>query len=223
MSNNSYRYTEPIEMPRGKKYGSNYNVFQSPKLNRRVATFSNLEFYHCLKLEMNPDVEYYCEQPARLSTYVDGAGGVVHFVPDVYVVMRDGKEYFVEVKYRSELQKDDTKRQIVAESKYSRENGLLYKLSTEKEILSSNFIAESRLQMVEYVNRYRYEFDDYVFDRLLLFLIHNQHVTVEALIENGIVDLSKALALVSVSIFNGIVTVTEKGRPFDLKTEVVAR
>ena len=59
----NYKFTTPIKMPRGTHYGSNYWMFESKKIHRCVTAYSNLEYENLLTLEMNPEVEYYCEQP----------------------------------------------------------------------------------------------------------------------------------------------------------------
>lgn len=59
-------YINPIEMPRGTHYGSNYWEAYSNKLKRKICLFSNLEYENFLSLEMNANVMKYCEQPWRL-------------------------------------------------------------------------------------------------------------------------------------------------------------
>lgn len=74
-----YRYEEPIFRLRSSSYGSNYWVFHSRKLRRRVAVFSNLEYENILTLEMNPDVEWYCEYPLETTVYIGGKESKVLF------------------------------------------------------------------------------------------------------------------------------------------------
>lgn len=38
-----YKFSEPLEMPRATHYGSNYWMFESRKLHRRVTAYSNLD------------------------------------------------------------------------------------------------------------------------------------------------------------------------------------
>ena len=68
----NYKFTTPIKMPRGTHYGSNYWMFESKKIHRCVTAYSNLEYENLLTLEMNPEVEYYCEQPYSATVFVGG-------------------------------------------------------------------------------------------------------------------------------------------------------
>ena len=131
------------------------------------------------------------------------------------------------MKYTSDL-KDEKKgertlRQIQAEGKYCRENGMRFTLSTEKTLIPSNFYVENRLQMVSYVNRSRYSFPERAFDDMTLYLINHPKVTVQDLVSAGIIESSRALAFVSVAIFNGKARVNDNGRTFGLNTEVYSR
>ena len=62
-------YTTPIKMPRNMHYGSNYYEFLSKKLGRVVTAFSSLEYWNQICLEMNPQIEKYCEQPIETEVY----------------------------------------------------------------------------------------------------------------------------------------------------------
>lgn len=69
---NEHIYQKPVEMPRGTHYGNNYWIFQSRKVGRNVTAFSNLEHDNLVTLEMNPEVEWYCEQPEKTTVFYDG-------------------------------------------------------------------------------------------------------------------------------------------------------
>lgn len=98
-----YRYTKPVEMPRSTHYGNNYYVIPSRKLKRNVSAFSFLEYANILTLEMNPLVEFYCEQPCTVDVYVDGRKFNTTF--DVYVVYTDGREEMM-ARYRETSQRE---------------------------------------------------------------------------------------------------------------------
>lgn len=94
-------YTEPISMPRGTHYGNNYYEFMSRKNRRIVTAFSNLEYWNQICMEMDANVEKYCEQPLKTQVYLDGQ--TYETVFDVWVKYKDGREEFQEVKYADEL------------------------------------------------------------------------------------------------------------------------
>lgn len=132
-----YLYSTPIKMPRGAHYGSNYWVFRSRKLGRRVTAFSNLEYENLISLEMDHNVVHYCEQPCEQVVNLDGERHKTVF--DVYVVYKDGTEEFQEVKYTEELESDDkrgerSRRQIEIQKHWCLQNNYKYTVRTDKEI-----------------------------------------------------------------------------------------
>lgn len=65
-------------------------------MNRKACFFSNLEYENFLTLEMNPDVEFMCEQPLQIKIMVDGILG--KSVLDFWVKYNDRHEEIQEVK-----------------------------------------------------------------------------------------------------------------------------
>ena len=125
-----YKFEKPIEMPRGSHYGSNYWIMYSRKLNRNVKAYSNLEHENHLTLEMDPEVEYYCEQPLRTEVYIDSKKHTTVF--DVWVLYKDGREEFQEVKYTSDLDKSQS--QIAVQKAWCDQSGFSYTVRTEQDI-----------------------------------------------------------------------------------------
>lgn len=137
-----YRYTKPVEMPRSTHYGNNYYVIPSRKLNRNVIAFSFLEYANILTLEMNPLVEFYCEQPCTADVYVDGRKFTTTF--DVYVVYTDGREEMQEIKYLSEYNGKDEKgerdrAQVEKQRLWCAQNAIDHALRTDGIIMPGNF------------------------------------------------------------------------------------
>ena len=131
----SYLYETPIKMPRSTHYGNNYWLFQSRKIGRRVTAFSNLEYENLISLEMDPNVVFYCEQPCEQTVIIDG--NKHHTVFDVYVVYRDGREVFQEVKYAEEIASETdgrSRKQINTQQYWCKQNNYPYELRTDKEI-----------------------------------------------------------------------------------------
>lgn len=137
-----YRYTKPVEMPRSTHYGNNYYVIPSRKLNRNVIAFSFLEYANILTLEMNPLVEFYCEQPCTADVYVDGRKCTTTF--DVYVVYTDGREEMQEIKYFSEYNAQNVKgerdrTQVETQRLWCTQNAIDHALRTDDIIMPGNF------------------------------------------------------------------------------------
>lgn len=87
-----YRFTVPLEEPRGKSYMKSYHVCFSRKLARKISALGQLQFDNLLCLEMDHRVLWYCERPLKQKYHVDGRGITV--CPSVYVVYADGTDAF---------------------------------------------------------------------------------------------------------------------------------
>lgn len=120
----AYRFMAPVRMNRGMHYGSNYYLMPSKKTGRQMEAFSSLEYYNFIRLEMDPNVEYYCEHPYCLK-YKDEKDAPCESVFDVWVYYRDGREEFQEVKYLSNItgngkDAERCKKQIKAQEDFCR-------------------------------------------------------------------------------------------------------
>lgn len=91
----------PVQVPRGRKYGSNYWETYSIKLDRQVTFYSDLEYKNYLTLEMNPKVVTFCEQPLSVELSICDKKEKTIF--DMWAQYEDGYEELQEVKYIDEL------------------------------------------------------------------------------------------------------------------------
>lgn len=96
-----YLYSTPISMPRGTHYGSDYWIIYSKKLQRQVHLYSMLEHANFIVLEMDSHVEYFCEQPLKITDY---NASKQQSVFDFWVYFTNGTYEFQEIKYSSELE-----------------------------------------------------------------------------------------------------------------------
>lgn len=114
-------------------YGERHFRF-SPKLGRRVATSSKLEYERSLLLEYDPDVESFCEQPVEAVAEINGR--ICRSRLDFGVINRAGGFRYEEVKYRADLAKPDARanRQLAIQRAWCLENGYEHRLVTDSEI-----------------------------------------------------------------------------------------
>jgi len=141
---------EPIVKgnPGRRRFGSYWESF-GPKVNRRVALNSDLEYYHWLCLEGDPEIEAYCEQPILVSAMY--AGKRHQSVLDFWIRYRSGTEEFLEVKYRSALADVRTIRQVSVQRDWCALNGYRHRIVTEECLESKVIWLRNWRQMLSYL------------------------------------------------------------------------
>ncbi|QIC04933.1 S-layer protein [Brevibacillus sp. 7WMA2] len=171
-------FDKPITTKRSSKYGSNYWYVFSPKMNRMVHLFSDLEYDHWVLVESNCHITHFCEQPKRIQISFDNT--LVTSVFDMWVKRVDGSECFIEVKYKSELDPNNPKskrslRQTTIQKMWCEENGYDYLVQTENEIRKNHVLLDNLKQIIPYIryNRIPNEMDHYQITKTL----QNQRLT----------------------------------------------
>lgn len=221
-----YRYSTPITMPRGTHYGNNYIIAMSRKLRRKIAAFSNLEYDNLVSLEMNPDVEWYCEQPCKKEVNIDGQNHSTVF--DVYVLYKNGKEEFQEVKYASSIQglSDDSERtakQISIQKTWCSQNNMPYSIRTDKDI----YLGQYHMRNLHYLfaKARRFQSSDTVSEKhLVKFLADRGQTSVGLLVNNGIISAQSGIDFLADLYYKGIIDFSNlRDECFSYKTEVIIR
>ena len=138
-------------------YGNNRWWMYSRKLCRAVHLQSNLEYQHCLLVEMDPEVVMYCEQPLRIQVQMDGR--TVASIFDMWIKYRDTREEFVEIKYSSHIDLKNPRHdpraliQITAQKIWCEQNGFMHSVRTEKTIRDNPILIENLRAMVPYLRQ----------------------------------------------------------------------
>lgn len=224
---NKYMFTKPLEMPRGRKYGSDYWIAYSSKLKRTVALYSMLEYYYFLCLEMNPDVEYFCEQPCKIEYDIDGKKHSSVF--DFWVYYADNHSEFHEVKYSKELSGDTNKalrsqNQIAHQKQWCMNNGCIYQVVTEKDIIVSEYYIENLKSLQHRVTRYNMNDYDFFLNSLREYITNcNGIAYLGDIIKQGILEKGKELDFLAYAYQTGDITMDLTYRPLDNSMEVKKR
>lgn len=194
-----YRYEKPIERPRSSNYGSSYWMFWSKKVNRRVAVFSNLEYENILTLEMDSQVEWYCEYPLETTVFVSGKEEKISF--DVWVKYTDGREVFQGVAYSVE---GDTHKKIAMQAKWCIQNGLEYEYRNEKNIHKGKFYIRNLSVLAARARRF--DKPSQTADQMILgFLSEIRRDSIENLEKSGRFENGKDLEYLADLYYRGIV------------------
>ncbi len=147
----------PVKMRRSMKYGSNYWVGFSYKQQRYVHFYSDLEYENWILVETNPEVEAFCEQPLRIQYLLEGKK--VESVFDMWIRWKDGKQSFCEIKYSTELDKENKKyertlKQIQVQEDWCKMNGYSHEVLTELVIRKNQVLLDNKRQIIPYTREF---------------------------------------------------------------------
>ena len=111
--------------------------FYSVKNKRNIDFESQLEKKFYLTFEFNDEIESYQEQPVKVETVFKGRK--IIYIPDCLIYFRPAlnkKPLLVEIKYLKEIKEKKEKivNKVKVVSKYSKENGYLFKIFTDKKL-----------------------------------------------------------------------------------------
>lgn len=216
-------YYEPVKMPRGTHYGSNYYEFLSRKQNRIVTAYSSLEYWNQICLEMNYKVDKYCEQPLKTEVFFDGCRHETVF--DVWVKYTDGTVEFQEVKMSEEIEDGDnyderSSKQIVLQKAWCEQNGVNYRVRTDKDIVLGTHYIRNLLYL--YPKVLRIDSLDSTAERYILKYISERGlITAGQLVNGGIISSKTGIDLLAYLYYKGKISfVNLFNEPFSFATEV---
>ncbi len=216
-------YTTPIKMPRGTHYGNNYYEFLSRKLNRTVTAFSNLEYWNQICLEMDYNVDTYCEQPLETEVFFDGQTYKTVF--DIWLKYKNGNEEFQEIKFSEELENRSLSstrsyKQIAIQKAWCEQNGKTYVVKTDKDIILGTHYLRNILYL--YPKVLHLEHTDKIAEKHILKFVRDRGVvTVGHLINNGIISAQSGIDILAYLFYKGELFFSNlENEPFGYATEV---
>lgn len=141
-------YNSPVKAGPQTQYGNNRWEVYSPKLGRNVTLYSDLEYDHWVLVEVDPEVQTFCEQPLKIQIKIPI--GKISTIFDMWILWNNGIEEFREVKYANDLENytPDSRifRQIEAQKKWCELENKNYTIITDKEIRNNQiFLANWKL------------------------------------------------------------------------------
>lgn len=218
------KYT-PIEMPVGRKYGSDYFVVKSYKIKRIIHLYSNLEFKNWLTLETDPEVQSFCEQPYKAEMLISGERKATIF--DMWVLYRNGIEEFQEIKYSDQLtdplNKDYLRcsEQVAFQKKWCKANKINYVIRSENSIELSRFYIENMLHISSCIKSYDPIYAKSFYNQITK-LIGPTETTLENLYYalGSPIYFDEFLSIISFAYYDGIVALNILKDELGLNTEV---
>ena len=150
-------YSEPV-LPKGKRFVNRWTSY-SPRLNRDVLLYNDLEYDFWSLIETDPLVETFCEKPLKIKQLVDG--NIIESTFDMWVKYRDGNEVFYGVKYASVFDTTDIKKhnstmhQINAQRLWSEEQGHTYNIRTDQHIRQNKVFLANMKALIPYLKQHK--------------------------------------------------------------------
>lgn len=197
-----YKYEKAVSRMRKDYYGKNYWCFESRKLHRRVAVFSNLEYENILNLEMNPEVEWYCEYPLETVVFIGGKETKVLF--STWVLYTNGKEEYQGVSYQKDASAK-SKQQIGAMLMWCLQNNQQFSFCNETTIEKGQFFI--RNLNVLFVRARRFAAHSKNADMAIINYLQNiDTATIGYLESSGRFEKNKTLDYIADLFYRGVIT-----------------
>lgn len=216
-----YLYNTPIIMPRGTHYGSDYWIIYSKKLQRQVHLYSMLEHANFIVLEMDSHVEYFCEQPLKITDINDTRQQSIF---DFWVYFTNGTHEFQEVKYSNELTETTesalrSQKQITFQSNWCKKQNHAYRVVTEKDLYQSEYYINNLEILYSFVLRQSTPIITEKENALYKFLMTGSQ-TISAIEKQAIFSEENIMANLALLYYKGSITIDILNRPLDRKTEI---
>lgn len=142
------------------KYSSLSGQISSIKVNKIVQFESALERDFIYLAEFDINIKGYLEQPLAIN-YIDKSGFNRKYTPDFYITYHEKhrKDEIIEIKYESELNKNDPELNHKFESArtFCIKNDILFRIVTERYIRELNKI---KLENYKFLSRHRSYFEN---------------------------------------------------------------
>lgn len=218
----TYLYQKPIEMPRGTHYGSDYWIAYSYKLKRLVYFYSMLEYANFLCLEMNYNIEYFCEQPLQIEE-LDEKLKKKKSIFDFWVQYTDLSTEFQEVKYTTELEGNDdssirSQNQIILQRNWCKNNNFNYKIVTEKDLYTGQYRIQNLDMLHSHLLRYSQISDSSL--KKFINILSERNLTFEEIRSLDFLPANFELSILAYQYYLGNINFNINDRPIDNHTEV---
>jgi len=210
-----HRFFEPIPKKRESSFGTSYYLSYSRKVGRSISAFSNIEIDNITCCEMNYHVTWYCERPATFQTCFNGKNYLI--APDLYVEYDNGESEFQWVHYKDK--EIENKNEILFWGAQSGEN---VRFVNEDDLHSGPYYIRNLNYLCAKARRYEDDVDS-VSDRMLIYNIIQEKMTIGKLISRGLIDKNKGISYLSDLYYRGIITFYDiENRTICFQTEVIA-
>ena len=213
---------KPLQIKRCTKYGNNYWETYSPKINRNVKLFSDLEYDNWLYVETNPDIISFCEQPLKIQVNIDGK--IKESIFDMWILYKDNTEEFIEVKYYSEVTGTSkrairSQNQIAAQRKWCEENNYKYCVKTDLEIRKNLHYLNTLKYVISEVKRCKDI--NYLDCKIILELLKDRCLSISSIIKKSKLGPYYVMKIICYLIYTGSIKIINPDIDFSFDTMVM--
>lgn len=192
---------EPIDISRKNHNKSNYYIFYSIKNQRNIYVFSQSAYYNCLRLEMNPSVEIYCEYPCELSLEIDNK--LKHTILDFWIRYAEGQNEMQRLidsksKVKNNIITPKIQKEFLKEEAWCKEHNYRYSLIMNSDIYKDGFYVHNLSFLYGLLKRIDTPIYDQYLIRLTNILNSYKHLTIRDFISKDVIlpiDLYRTIAL----------------------------
>lgn len=143
----------PVKAPEADRDPGNLWIIRCPKSKRKVHLYTDIERDYWLLLIWNPDVDWLCEQPLKVTWTVDDVD--VGTIFDVLIRWVDGRFSLREVKYADTIDPETistrTRRQLEAQLRWCTLHQVDYDVVKEDTVYSNMLLVRNLRQMTPYL------------------------------------------------------------------------
>jgi hypothetical protein len=214
---------KPVPKSGRSHYGSNFFEAFSPKLNRDVNFYSNLEFDHWVLVETDPNIVDFCEQPL-LDVRGEYEGKEGSSIFDMWIKWKDGREEFLEIKYHADVQPGSKNyqknlRQITIQRDWCNKTSNTHRLLTEKNIRCNKILLDNKKIILPYLRNINKIGDTNRF-RILMELKQGCRSLEELCLKLVDMPTTNVKKIVYILIYEGRLNSNINEKPLGLETEV---
>lgn len=209
----------PILPPVGTKFGNNRWEVYSPKIDRLVHLYSDLEYYHWLKVEVDPFIIDFCEQPVKIKAINTNPSSNSYSIPDMITLDKKHNFVLVEIKHAKQLDDDKVKDQIEIQQAWATQQHMKHEVFTDK-VLDNKFYLSAWKQIIQTVASTNRRFLSNYCDRILG-LKHQSNVTIAEILRRVDGNYDQTLAALFHLIYSGDIKFSKLTERMSKNSEVI--
>ena len=180
-----------------------------------------LEYANFITLEMNYNVEYFCEQPLKI--WDESSSSKRSSIFDFWVQYRDGVSEFQEIKYSSELMTSTdsalrSQHQIELQQNWCNANGHNFRVVTEEELYKGQFSFQNLRSLQSHLLRH-HQSDD-IGIRKLYKMLDDGPLTLGEIRSLELFPKDNVLSYLASQFYLGNIEIDINNRPLDNYTDV---